>query len=110
MGRYRCRFEAGRAALWWTDERGIVAHARVEPQDHLLHVAPPELALRPVDERTVVEHLTAARVDVRRDVEHVVYGLYPATDRGVRHAVVIVGHFDPAAVSRFLATAQLDAA
>jgi hypothetical protein len=60
-------------------------------------------APRPADERTMVEHLTAARVDVRRDVEHVVYGLYPATDRGVRHAVVIVGHFDAAAVERYLA-------
>ena len=60
-------------------------------------------ALRPADERTMLEHLTAAHVDVRRDVEHVVYGLYPATDRGVRHAVVIVGQFDPAAVERYLA-------
>jgi hypothetical protein len=60
-------------------------------------------AARPVDERTLLEHLAAARVDVRRHVEHVVYGLYPATDRGVRHAVVIVGQFDPAAVERYLA-------
>jgi hypothetical protein len=59
-------------------------------------------APRPADERTMLEHLAAARVDVRRDVEHVVYGLYPATDRGVRHAVVIVGQFDPAAVERYL--------
>ena len=27
VGRYRCRVEAGRAALWWTDEHGVVAHA-----------------------------------------------------------------------------------
>jgi hypothetical protein len=60
-------------------------------------------APRAVDERTLMEHLAAARVDVRRDVEHVVYGLYPATDRGVRHAVVIVGQFDPGAVERYLA-------
>jgi len=26
-GRYRCRIEHGRAAMWWTDEHGIVAHA-----------------------------------------------------------------------------------
>jgi len=58
---------------------------------------------RTVDERTLLEHLAAARVDVRRDVEHVVYGLYPATDRGVRHAVVIVGQFDAPAVERYLA-------
>jgi hypothetical protein len=59
-------------------------------------------AARPVEERTMLEHLTAAHVDVRRDVEHVVYGLYPATDRGVRHAIVIVGRFDAAAVERYL--------
>jgi hypothetical protein len=60
-------------------------------------------AARPVDERTMLEHLTRAHVDVRRDVEHVVYGLYPATDRGVRHAIVVVGQFDAAAVERYLA-------
>ena len=26
-GRYRCRLEAGRAAIWWTDEHGLLAHA-----------------------------------------------------------------------------------
>src|SRR2546428_4439870 len=51
-------------------------------------------AVRPAAERTLLEHLAAARVDMRRDVEHVLYGLYPATERGVRQAVVIVGQFD----------------
>jgi hypothetical protein len=27
VGRYRCRLEGGRAALWWTDEHGVLAHA-----------------------------------------------------------------------------------
>jgi hypothetical protein len=27
VGRYHCRIEAGRAAIWWTDEHGLVAHA-----------------------------------------------------------------------------------
>jgi hypothetical protein len=27
VGRYRCRMERGRAAMWWTDEFGVVAHA-----------------------------------------------------------------------------------
>jgi hypothetical protein len=27
VGRYRCRIEDGRAAIWWTDEHGVVAHA-----------------------------------------------------------------------------------
>jgi hypothetical protein len=26
-GRYRCRVEDGAAAIWWTDEEGVVAHA-----------------------------------------------------------------------------------
>ncbi len=26
-GRYRCRIEDGAAAMWWTDEHGVVAHA-----------------------------------------------------------------------------------
>jgi hypothetical protein len=26
-GRYRCRLEGGRAAIWWTDEHGLLAHA-----------------------------------------------------------------------------------
>ena len=27
VGRYRCRIEGGRAAMWWTDEAGIITHA-----------------------------------------------------------------------------------
>jgi len=60
-------------------------------------------AARPAAERTVLEHLAAARVDKRRDVEHVLYGLYPATERGVRHAVVIVGQFDAPSLERYVA-------
>jgi hypothetical protein len=58
---------------------------------------------RNVDERTLLEHLIAAHVDPRRDVDHVLYGLYPVTDQGVRHALVIVGQFDPTAIERYLA-------
>ena len=57
---------------------------------------------RAAAERNVLEHLAAARVDLRRDVEHVLYGLYPATERGVRHAVVIVGRFDASAIDRYV--------
>jgi hypothetical protein len=57
----------------------------------------------PPAERSLLEHLAAARVDARRDIEHVLYGLYPASERGVRHAVVIVGQFDAAAIERYLA-------
>jgi hypothetical protein len=27
VGRYRCRIEGGRAAMWWSDEHGFVLHA-----------------------------------------------------------------------------------
>src|SRR2546425_8865600 len=60
-------------------------------------------AVRPPAERTILEHLAAARVDMRRDVEHVLYGLYPATERGVRHAVVIVGQFDAPSIAQYVA-------
>src|SRR5438874_1069410 len=60
-------------------------------------------AVRPAAERTLLEHLAAARVDMRRDVEHVLYGLYPATERGVRHAVVIVGQFDVPSLEQYVA-------
>src|SRR5437879_13451201 len=43
-------------------------------------------AARPAAERTILEHLAAARVDMRREVEHVRYGLYPATKAGAPHA------------------------
>jgi hypothetical protein len=33
VGRYRCRIEGGHAALWWTDEFGIVAHAVAADHD-----------------------------------------------------------------------------
>src|SRR5260370_36432842 len=60
-------------------------------------------AAGPAAERTMLEHLAAARVDMRRDVEHVLYGLYPATERGVRHAVVIVGQFDVPSLEQYVA-------
>ncbi|PYN07540.1 MAG: hypothetical protein DME02_11500, partial [Candidatus Rokuibacteriota bacterium] len=59
-------------------------------------------APRALDERSLLDHLAAARVDLRRDVEHVLYGLYPATERGARHAIVIVGRFDPGDIERYL--------
>ncbi len=35
VGRYRCHLEDGHAAIWWTDEHGIVAHAYTEDDDDL---------------------------------------------------------------------------
>src|SRR2546430_17738974 len=46
-------------------------------------------AARPAAERTLLEHLAAARVGLTRDVEDVLYGLLPATERGVSPTVVI---------------------
>src|SRR5438046_2731423 len=60
-------------------------------------------AVRPPAERTILEHLAAARVDMRRDVEHVLYGLYPATEQGVRHALVLVGQFDAPSIEQYVA-------
>ncbi len=33
VGRYDCRIEGGRAAIWWFDEHGIVAHAVAPNRD-----------------------------------------------------------------------------
>src|SRR5437868_14845254 len=60
-------------------------------------------APRALDERSLLDHLAAARVDLRRDVEHVLYGLYPATERGARHAIVIVGRFDVPSLEQYVA-------
>jgi hypothetical protein len=32
-GRYRCDIEAGRAAMWWTDDSGIIVHAVASDAD-----------------------------------------------------------------------------
>src|SRR2546427_7515966 len=58
-------------------------------------------AARPAAERTVLEHLAAARVDKRRDVEHVLYGLYPATERGGGHARALARQFDAPRLARY---------
>jgi hypothetical protein len=33
VGRYRCRVESGHAAIWWTDEHGVLAHAVASDAD-----------------------------------------------------------------------------
>ena len=33
VGRYRCRLEGGRAAIWWTDDHGVLAHAVAADHD-----------------------------------------------------------------------------
>ena len=55
------------------------------------------------EDRSLLDHLRAARIDPRRDVDQVLYALYPAGDAGLRQAIVMLGRFDPAAVGDYLA-------
>lgn len=56
----------------------------------------------PVADRTLFDHLRAAGVDARHDVDHALYALYPASGEAARHAVVLVGRFNPAAINAYL--------
>jgi hypothetical protein len=62
-----------------------------------------EAPARPAPDRTLFEHLRAAKIDARRDVDYALYALYPADGANLRHAVVLVGRFDPRAVNAYLA-------
>jgi hypothetical protein len=52
--------------------------------------------------REMAEHLRAAGVDARHDVDYALYSLYPTSDEAARHAVVLVGRFNPEAVNSYL--------
>ena len=65
-------------------------------------VAHDEPARSPLD-RTLLEHLRAAQIDVRRDLDYTLYALYRTTTTDLRHAVVLVGRFDPDAINGYLA-------
>ncbi|HEY4910208.1 MAG TPA: hypothetical protein VIJ73_11945, partial [Methylomirabilota bacterium] len=56
----------------------------------------------PVADRTLFDHLRAAGVDARHDVDHALYALYPARGEAARHAVILVGRFNPAAINAYL--------
>ncbi len=56
----------------------------------------------PAADRTLFDHLRAAGVDARRDVDHALYALYPASGEAARHAVILVGRFNPAAINAYL--------
>jgi hypothetical protein len=56
-----------------------------------------------VADRTLLDHLRAAGVDARRDVDYVLYAVYPAAGEAARHAVVLLGRFNPAALNAYLA-------
>src|SRR5438445_494603 len=50
-----------------------------------------------VVDRSLLDHLRAAGVDPRHDVDHALYALYPAGPPVSRHAALLVRRFNPAA-------------
>ena len=56
-----------------------------------------------VADRSLLDHLRAAGVDPRHDIDHALYALYPADASVSRHAAILVGRFNPAAVNAYLA-------
>jgi len=53
-------------------------------------------------DRSLLDHLRAAGVDPRHDVDHALYANYPADAGGARHAAILVGRFNPAAINAYL--------
>src|SRR3984893_11382902 len=56
----------------------------------------------PVADRTLFDHLRAAGVDARHDVDHALYALYPARGEAARHGVILVARSNPAAINAYL--------
>jgi hypothetical protein len=56
----------------------------------------------PIVDRTVLDHVRAAGVDPRHDVDAALYALYPAAGGAARQAVILVGRFNPVAVNAYL--------
>jgi hypothetical protein len=54
-----------------------------------------------VADRTPLDHLSAAGVNARHDVDYAFYALYPAAET-TRHAVVFLGRFNPTAINGYL--------
>ena len=76
-------------------EKWLLGSPRVTP---VAATPPPAVA-----DRSLLDHLRAAGVDPRHDVDHALYALYPADAAGSRHAAILVGRFNPAAVNTYLA-------
>ncbi len=55
-----------------------------------------------VADRTLFEHLRVAGVDARHDVDYALYAVYPAAAEATRHAVVLLGRFNPTAINAYL--------
>src|SRR5579859_4338183 len=51
--------------------------------------SPPGAALPAIGERGLLDHLRAAHVDPRRDLDYVLYALYPSQGSGARQAVAL---------------------
>ncbi len=62
-----------------------------------------EMPARPPLDRRLLDHLSAANIDARRDLDSVLYALYRTDGADLRHAVVLVGRFNPSAVDDYLA-------
>jgi hypothetical protein len=73
-----------------------------------LPAASPESVPPAPGERDLLDHLRGARVDPRRDLDYVLYALYPSQEAGLRQAVALIGRFDPAAIGAYL-TSELHA-
>jgi hypothetical protein len=54
-------------------------------------------------DRTLLDHLRAAKIDPRGGLDYVLYALYLSETRGLRQAIALIGRFDPAAVGAYLA-------
>ncbi|MGH7123727.1 MAG: hypothetical protein ACREFI_05095, partial [Stellaceae bacterium] len=50
---------------------------------------PPDAPLPATAERGLLDHLRGAHVDARRDLDYVLYALYPSATSGVRQAVAL---------------------
>src|SRR5262249_51541774 len=62
-----------------------------------------DAAVRSPLDRSLVEHLRAASIDPRRDLDYTLYALYRTATADLRHAFVLIGRFDPGAVDGYLA-------
>src|SRR5260370_29249772 len=52
--------------------------------------SPPGAPLPAIGERDLLDHLRAAHVDPRQDLDYVLYALYPSKDAGLRQAVALM--------------------
>src|SRR5215472_16318867 len=59
--------------------------------------APPAVA-----DRELLDHLRAAHLDPRLDLDYVLYALYPSGEPGLRQAIALIGRFDSAGIGAYL--------